>query len=263
MKPGEVPPGPWDPGLLKDDDGQLVPLLGSVERLPDLRASKIAFEDGKLIYKGTPTPLFKLHPDQHGWERFGQDHSGLLANGQPTKPYMEGAWMTKPAAAITCSTERRGPSSTPTPTAPTCRTSRSGRSPTRRYNPIAYKPGGFVAGRGPRFDLPGRATAIGGTRARRGSATTGRSSGASTCCRRKFYPDGQMSVSSRFARFSALRADDEVRRPRQSVHRLDAAVVQEGGERFFDHGRIRPRDASPTKTRAPSGSRPPTSRARR
>ena len=22
MKPGEVPPGPWDPGLLKDDDGR-------------------------------------------------------------------------------------------------------------------------------------------------------------------------------------------------------------------------------------------------
>ena len=22
MKPDEVPPGPWDPGLLKDDDGR-------------------------------------------------------------------------------------------------------------------------------------------------------------------------------------------------------------------------------------------------
>ena len=34
------------------------------------------------------------------------------------------------------------------PTAPTSRTSRSGRSPMRRYNPIAYKPGGFVHGAG-------------------------------------------------------------------------------------------------------------------
>ena len=40
---------------------------------------EIAFEDGKLIYKGeAAAKLFTLDPDKHGWERFGQDHNGLL-----------------------------------------------------------------------------------------------------------------------------------------------------------------------------------------
>ena len=48
-----------------------------------------------FAYVGLPKPLLTLHPNRHGWERFGQDHNGLLANGQPTKPYVEGAWVTK------------------------------------------------------------------------------------------------------------------------------------------------------------------------
>jgi xylan 1,4-beta-xylosidase len=94
MKPGEVPPGPWDPALFKDDDGQWYLYWDSSNVFP-IYGQKIAFEDGKLIYQTHADPLFKLHPDRHGWERFGQDHSGLLANGQPTDPYVEGAWMTK------------------------------------------------------------------------------------------------------------------------------------------------------------------------
>ena len=60
---------------------------------------EIEWQDGKLIYKGeAATKLFTLDPDNHGWERFGQDHNGLLANGQPTKPYVEGAWVNKVGA---------------------------------------------------------------------------------------------------------------------------------------------------------------------
>ena len=84
MQPGQIPPGPWDPGLLKDDDGRWYLYWDSSNVWP-IYGIEIAFEDGKLIYKGKATPLFTLHPEQHGWERFGQDHSGLLANGQPTK----------------------------------------------------------------------------------------------------------------------------------------------------------------------------------
>ena len=94
MKPGEVPPGPWDPGLFKDDDGQWYLYWGSSNVFP-IYGQKIVFEDGKLIYQTKAEPLFLLHPEKHGWERFGQDHSGLLGNGQPTKPYVEGAWVTK------------------------------------------------------------------------------------------------------------------------------------------------------------------------
>ena len=85
MKPGDIPPGPWDPGLFKDDDGRWYLYWGSSNVFP-IYGIEIAFEDGTLIYKGHATKLFTLHPELHGWERFGQDHSGLLANGNPTKP---------------------------------------------------------------------------------------------------------------------------------------------------------------------------------
>ena len=32
----------------------------------------------QLSYKGFPQKLIYLHPEQHGWERFGQDHRCLL-----------------------------------------------------------------------------------------------------------------------------------------------------------------------------------------
>src|SRR5438270_4735266 len=94
MKPGEVPPGPWDPSLFKDDDGQWYLYCDSSNVFP-IYGQKIAFADGKLIYQTHAEPLLKLDPLHHGWERFGQDHNGLLANGQPSLPYLEGAWMTK------------------------------------------------------------------------------------------------------------------------------------------------------------------------
>ena len=94
MKPGEVPPGPWDPALFKDDDGQWYLYWGSSNVFP-MYGQKIAFGDGKLVYQTKPEPMLKLHPDQHGWERFGQDHCACWQPGKPSPSYMEGAWMTK------------------------------------------------------------------------------------------------------------------------------------------------------------------------
>ena len=37
----------------------------------------------------TARELIALHPEQHGWERFGRDHRDTI------KPFIEGAWMTK------------------------------------------------------------------------------------------------------------------------------------------------------------------------
>ena len=95
MKPGEVPPGPWDPGLFKDDDGQLVPLLGSSRTSSRSTAQKIAFEDGKLIYQTQAEPLFKLHPERAwlGAVRPGPQRPARQRPADP--PYVEGAWMTK------------------------------------------------------------------------------------------------------------------------------------------------------------------------
>jgi hypothetical protein len=147
MKPGDIPPGPWDPGLLKDDDGRWYLYWGSSNVFP-IYGIEIAFEDGKLIYKGKATKLFYLHPEKHGWERFGQDHSGLLANGNPTKPYVEGAWMTKHGGKYYLQYGAPGTEFNAYANGTYVSDKPLGPFEYADYNPIAYKPGGFVHGAG-------------------------------------------------------------------------------------------------------------------
>jgi hypothetical protein len=147
MKRGEVPPGPWDPGLFKDDDGQWYLYWGSSNVFP-VYGQKIAFEDGKLIYQTKAQPLFTLHPEDHGWERFGQDHNGLLANGNPTKPYVEGAWMTKHNGKYYLQYGAPGTEFNVYANGTYVSDKPLGPFEYAEYNPIAYKPGGFVQGAG-------------------------------------------------------------------------------------------------------------------
>jgi hypothetical protein len=147
MKPGEVPPGPWDPGLFKDDDGQWYLYWGSSNVFP-IYGQKIAFEDGKLIYQTKAEPLFLLHPDKHGWERFGQDHNELLANGQKTKPYVEGAWVTKVGGKYYLQYGAPGTEFNAYGNGTYVSDKPLGPFEYADYNPIAYKPGGFVHGAG-------------------------------------------------------------------------------------------------------------------
>jgi hypothetical protein len=199
MKPGEVPPGPWDPGLLKDDDGQWYLYWDSSNVFP-IYGQKIAFEGGKLIYQTKPEPLFKLHPDEHGWERFGQDHNGLLANGQPTLPYMEGAWMTKIGGLYYLQYGAPGTEFNAYANGTYVSDKPHGPFTYAPYNPMAYKPGGFVhgAGHGSTFqDRYGNWWNTGTpwigynwTFERRIDLLPGR-----------IYDDGQMAFSSRFADF--------------------------------------------------------------
>jgi hypothetical protein len=152
MKPGQIAPGPWDPGLFKDDDGRWYLYWGSSNVFP-LYGIELDPRN-RLSYVGKATELFKLDPARHGWERFGQDHSGGLPDGTPIKPFMEGAWMTKVngryylqygapgteynvyANGTYVSDKPLGPFTYP------------------NWNPVAYKPGGFVegAGHGSTFD---------------------------------------------------------------------------------------------------------------
>ena len=199
MKPGEVPPGPWDPGLFKDDDGQWYLYWDSSNVFP-IYGQKIAFQDGKLIYQSPARPLFKLHPEEHGWERFGQDHSGLLANGQPTDPYVEGAWMTKAGGRYYLQYGAPGTEFNAYANGTYVGDKPLGPFTYAPYNPIAYKPGGFVhgAGHGSTFqDRYGNWWNTGTpwigynwTFERRIDLLPG-----------KIYPDGQMAFSSRFADF--------------------------------------------------------------
>jgi hypothetical protein len=61
IKPGEIPPGPWDPALFKDDDGKWYIYWNSSNVFP-LYAMEIEFQGGKLIYKGRPSRCWRCIP---------------------------------------------------------------------------------------------------------------------------------------------------------------------------------------------------------
>lgn len=199
MKPGEVPPGPWDPALFKDDDGQWYLYWGSSNIFP-IYGQKIAFRDGKLLYETKPSPMLALDPGQHGWERYGQDHCACLMPGKPSPSYVEGAWMTKVgrtyylqygAPGTEFNSYANGVFTSVSPLGPFVYAS---------YNPVAYRPGGFAQGAGHGSTFEDRL----GNWWNTGTSWIGYNWGME---RRvvmhpaKFYADGQMAVSTRFGDF--------------------------------------------------------------
>jgi hypothetical protein len=204
MKPGEVPPGPWDPALFKDDDGQWYLYWGSSNVFP-MYGQKIAFEQADpashtMSYQTNAAPMLSLHPDQHGWERFGQDHCACWMPGKPSPSYMEGAWMTKHGG--TYYLQYGAPGTEFNVYANGVYTSAKPLGPFTYapYNPVAYRPGGFAegAGHGSTFEDDH------GNWWNTGTSWIGHNWGME---RRivmhpaRFYPDGQMAVSTRFGDF--------------------------------------------------------------
>lgn len=199
MKPGEVPPGPWDPALFKDDDGQWYLYWGSSNVFP-MYGQKIAFEDGRLIYQTKPTPMLSLDPKLHGWERFGEDHCGCWQPGKPSPSYMEGAWMTKHGGKYYLQYGAPGTEFNVYANSVYVSDRPLGPFKYAPYNPVAYRPGGFAEGAGHGSTFQDDA----GNWWNSGTSWIGYNWGME---RRvvihpaKFYADGQMAVSTRFGDF--------------------------------------------------------------
>ena len=137
-----IQPGPWDPALFRDDDGRwflywgssnVYPLYG-IELDP---ARRLAYAAG-----AKPTKLLTLHPDRHGWERFGQDHRDTI------RPFVEGAWMTKHAGRYYLQYGAPGTEYNAYANGTYVGDSPIGPFTYAPYNPVSYKPGGFVVGAG-------------------------------------------------------------------------------------------------------------------
>lgn len=144
--PGKIPPGPWDPALFKDDDGRWYLYWNSSNVYPiygiELDPAK------RLAYVGQPKAMFGLRPDFHGWERFGQDHSGTLPNGTPIMPYVEGAWMSKIGGHYYLQYGAPGTEYNAYANGTYVGDKPLGPFAYAPWNPIAYKPGGFMQGAG-------------------------------------------------------------------------------------------------------------------
>ncbi|UJH66367.1 family 43 glycosylhydrolase [Allomuricauda sp. SCSIO 65647] len=135
-----MPGGVQDPNLFVDDDGKVYLYEESSNKWP-IRGVELDPEN-YYIPIGEQKDLFNLVPDTHGWERFGQDHRSDL------KPFIEGPWMMK--HNDTYYLEYGAPGTQWNVYADGVYTSKNPLGPFEYapYNPISYKPGGFLKGSG-------------------------------------------------------------------------------------------------------------------
>ena len=141
-KPDSVQPGPWDPAFFHDPDSERWFLYWNSSNVYPLNVIELD-KSKRLAYKGTPKWLFGLDPQKHGWERFGQDHRDTTIT-----PFIEGAWMTKHRGRYYLQYGAPGTEYNVYATGTYVGTDPMGPFTYAPYNPVAYKPGGFVQGAG-------------------------------------------------------------------------------------------------------------------
>ena len=141
-KADSVQPGPWDPQFFYDQDTDRWFLYWNSSNVYPLNVIELD-KSRQLAYKGTPHWLFGLDPEHHGWERFGQDH-----RDSTVKPFIEGSWMTKHNGRYYLQYGAPGTEYNVYSTGAYIADNPLGPFTYAPYNPVAYKPGGFVQGAG-------------------------------------------------------------------------------------------------------------------
>jgi xylan 1,4-beta-xylosidase len=207
---GQVPAGPWAPDLFIDNDGKWYIYWGSSDVAP-LYGSEIN-PVPPMEWVDTPRPFFTLDPDHHGWERFGQDHSGGLPDGTPVKPFLDGAWMARAGGRYYLQYAAPGTGYNASATGLYVGASPLGPFDYAPYSPISYKPGGFVNGAGHGSSFQDRY----GNWWNSGASWVG----VNWSFERRIalypgaiHPDGQMWFSSRFGDFPQRAPDGPVTDP--------------------------------------------------
>jgi hypothetical protein len=137
-----VQPGPWDAQFFHDPDTERWFMYWNSSNAYPLHAIALDMSKG-LTYVGTPKWLFGLDPVHHGWERFGRDHRDTTV-----KPFIEGAWMTKHGGRYYLQYGAPGTEFNVYATGTYVADAPLGPFSYAPYNPVAYKPGGFVTGAG-------------------------------------------------------------------------------------------------------------------
>lgn len=139
-RPKEI--GSWDPAIFYDEDldrwfmywnsSNVYPIYGC-----ELDHSRqLAYKDEKVF------DFIYLHPWQHGWERFGFNHSDEI------DPFIEGAWMTKHNGIYYLQYAAPGTEYNVYANGTYIGKDPLGPFEYAPYNPISYKPGGFMMGAG-------------------------------------------------------------------------------------------------------------------
>ena len=142
--PDSVQPGPWDAQFFHDPDTERWFLYWNSSNAYPLHVIELD-KTKQLNYRDGATPkwLFGLEPAKHGWERFGRDH-----RDSSITPFIEGAWMTKHAQRYYLQYGAPGTEYNVYATGVYTAADPLGPFTYASYNPVAYKPGGFVQGAG-------------------------------------------------------------------------------------------------------------------
>jgi len=143
-RPDSVQPGPWDAQFFHDPDTERWFLYWNSSNAYPLHVIELD-KSKQLNYRDGATPkwLFGLEPAKHGWERFGRDH-----RDSSITPFIEGAWMTKHAERYYLQYGAPGTEYNVYATGVYTAADPLGPFTYAPYNPVAYKPGGFVQGAG-------------------------------------------------------------------------------------------------------------------
>ena len=131
----------WDPYVFLDDDGKLYEYYGSSNEYP-VKGVQISRDDFTPISK--IHDLVLLHPQQHGWERFGMNNDDEVT----LKPFMEGSFITKHNGKYYFQYGAPGTEFKVYADGVYVGDHPLGPFTYQRHNPMSYKPGGFVQGVG-------------------------------------------------------------------------------------------------------------------
>ncbi len=150
----------WDPNLFQDDDGKVYFYWGCDSRNP---VYGVEMDKDTMLPKGEKIGLIYGKPEEHGWERKGENNekekpktfvAKLMRLILGDNPFIEGAWMTKHEGKYYL--QYAAPGTENNVYADGVYTSDSPLGPFEyaKHNPFSIKPGGFItgAGHGSTFD---------------------------------------------------------------------------------------------------------------
>lgn len=130
-----------DPDLFIDDDGRSYMYWGSSNKFP-IRVRELDRQN-RFVEISKHRELFNLDGDNHGWERFGENHSDSLHPG-----FIEGAWMTKHSGKYYLQYAAPGTEFNVYADGVYVGDHPMGPFTYQEQNPVCYKPGGFMNGAG-------------------------------------------------------------------------------------------------------------------
>lgn len=130
-----------DPAFFIDDDERSYMYWGSSNRWP-IRAYELDKNNKFLPISNKVDSLLYLNPQEHGWERFGENHTSDI------KPFIEGAWMTKYNGKYYLQYAAPGTQFNVYGDGVYIGDSPLGPFKYAENNPFCYKPGGFATGAG-------------------------------------------------------------------------------------------------------------------